>query len=645
MRKKKIIEASAAKPFIISEASTPDSPTRRNIAGTIERTDRFKNIENGLIPFKSATIYGSNRSSVEVRDAVILCQKCYYNFAIFRNIIDLMTEFSVSELFFRDGSELSRDFFNALFNKINLWELQDKFYREYYRSGNVFIYRYDTEIQPSDIKKITQVYGAEFDPKNADNPMNPNNSPDDGTNSDDIDTRLNVDTFKIPSRYIILNPADIQMTGTANFSYGMYHKTLTEYEIAQLKNPKTEEDVEVFNALPLDAQKQVKAGGRAITIPLDPDKITMVFYKKQDYEPFAVPMGFPVLEDINFKAELKKIDMAIARTMQQILLLVTNGAEPDKGGINKENLKAFTSLLSNPSVGRVLVADYTTEAKFVVPDIGELLNPQKYEIVERDINIGLNNIFAGEEKFANQAQKVEVFVARLEQGRKAFLHSFLIPEIKRIAKSIKLKNYPTPLFEDIKLKDNTDFAKIFARLIEIGILTPEQGLRAIESNSLPDPTVMVQEQKAYKAQRDSGLYEPLVGGPKDAQDAGRPDGSTGPKKVTPIGASIAYSLVKVKDNLILAQEVEAEVIAALKTKHNIRRISNAQKEVAQQITHLIITNEEPPKWKDCVASYIENPEDKNKTRVLEVLDLAATHDIDAYLAGILLASKKNEQTV
>ena len=103
-------------PLMASASTTSDTPTsaRRNIAGTIERTERFHNIDYGLVPFKySNTI--SNKSSLNVRDAVILCQKAYYNFAIFRNTIDLMTEFSCSNIYFRDGSQKSRDFFTALF--------------------------------------------------------------------------------------------------------------------------------------------------------------------------------------------------------------------------------------------------------------------------------------------------------------------------------------------------------------------------------------------------------------------------------------------------------------------------------------------------------------------------------------------------
>jgi hypothetical protein len=625
---KQISQNDPTTPYMVGEEIFASTSTRRNAAGTIDRTDRFKNIDDGLTPFKNnGSAYGKNNSTVDVRDAVILCQKCYYNFAIFRNIIDLMTEFSINNIFFKGGSEKSRDFFKALFNKINLWDFQDKFFREYYRSGNVPIYRFDASIQPSEVTKIIQTFGEEgkLEEKVGNN------------------KEMSVEKLKIPSRYIILNPADIQMIGSANFGQGNYFKLLNEYEVSRLKDPKTDEDKEILESLSPETQKEIRNGSRSVLIKLSPEKVTFVFYKKQDYEPFAVPMGYPVLEDINAKHEMKKIDMAIARTMQQIILLITNGAEPEKGGINQKNIDALKGLFVNQSVGRVLVADYTTKAEWKVPAISDLLNPEKYAILERDINIGLNNVFAGEEKFANQAQKVELFIARLEQARKAFLNNFLIPEVKRIAKSLNFKNFPTPYFEDIELKDNTNFAKLYVRLMELGILTPEQGLKAIESNTLPDETIMVEEQEKYKKEREKDLYKPLVGGAKEDGEAGKPGGlPAAPKKVSPIGASEEkYSLKKIKENLVLAQNLEESVLNEIKLKHKIKKVTRLQKEVAEQITNLIIANEEPLMWSDSskIREYLESPEDKNKDRVNEVIEIAASHSIDNFLAGILLASK------
>ena len=164
------------------------------------------------------------------------------------------------------------------------------------------------------------------------------------------------------------------MAGNISFTNASYYKSLSDYELERLKNPRTEEDKQVLENLPAETKKQIKDGkSTQIRIPLEKDKVTAIFYKKQDYEPFSVPMGYPVLEDINWKAELKKMDMAISRTMQQAVLLVTMGTDPERGGVNQKNLEAMQKLFENESVGRVLIADYTTKADFVVPNIGAIL--------------------------------------------------------------------------------------------------------------------------------------------------------------------------------------------------------------------------------------------------------------------------------
>lgn len=618
-------------PLMVSQASSnreyeakasDETRVRRNLAGNITRTERYKNIDDGLIPFKYSTgIKGS--SNINIRDAVILCQKCYYNFAIFRNTIDLMTEFSSSNIYFQGGSQKSRDFFSALFKKINISDLQDKFFREYYRSGNVFLYRFDTKIKDADISKITQTFG--------------------------LTSKASV---SLPARYIILNPADVQIGGSINFSVGRYYKILSDYELERLKNPKTDEDKEVFNSLPKETQNLIMQKGIGIlSIPLERDKIAAAFYKKQDYEPFAVPMGFPVLEDINWKAEMKKMDMAITRTMQQAVLLITMGDTPNNGGINQKNLEAMRSLFENQSIGRVLIADYTTKAQFVIPEIGNLIGPEKYEVVDRDIQIGLNNILIGSEKFANTSIKVQVFMERLKQARQTFITEFLVPEIRRISKDLGFKNYPEPVFEDIDLKDDVQYSRIFNRLMELGILTPEEGLKAIETGRLPTNEESLESQQKYKDLRDQGFYQPLIGGGAQAGGAGRPSGSTGipqsTKNIKPIGqgqqskASIEekYSVLKIKEYLSKAQKLEEEVGTKLREMHNIKKMSNQQKEIAEQISHIIIANENPENWNDKISDYISNPVDSNEEAVKEVQEIAYNHQLDSYISSILRHSK------
>jgi hypothetical protein len=609
---KKIVENAA--PMMVSTASSATSTkTRRNVASTIERTNRFSNIDDGLVPFKYSS-GGLNKSNIDVKEAVSLCQKAYYNFAIFRNVVDLMTEFSVSDIYFKGGNKKSRDFFSALFKKINIWALQDKFFREYYRSGNVFIYRFDANVSGKDALKITQVYADEK-----------------------ISSQIT-----LPIRYVILNPADIQLGGSASFFSGKYYKVLTDYELARLRFPQTEEDTEIVNNLDEESRKKISSkSNSAVLLPLEQGKISSVFYKKQDYEPFSVPMGYPVLEDINWKAEMKKMDMAVARTMQQSILLVTMGSKPEDGGVNPKNLEAMQKLFENESVGRVLIADYTTKAEFVVPNIASLLDSKKYEVVERDIQQGLNNILVGDEKFSNQQGKIQVFIARLTQAREAFINEFVIPEIRRVSKQLGFKTYPIPYFDKVTLSEDTNMMRIYNRLVELGVLTPSEGINAIETGRLPDRESSIESQREFVNLKNEGLYDPLIGGKNTSENgAGRPVGveNVSMRRAPASNVSAKFSLSKVANNMSLAQELFKNVEGSLKKKHKLKKLSEEQKTVCEQIACVIISNETPQDWNSKIQQYLEKPIDQNPERISMIREIALQHQVDDYLASILHAS-------
>jgi hypothetical protein len=614
----------------VTAAADSTTTSRRNRAANIERTDKFANIDEGVLPFRYSV--GTTGREMDARDTIVLCQKAYFNIGIVRQIIDLMTEFSVGNIYFEGGNDTSRAFFEAWMSKINLPSFQDKFYREYYRSGNIFVIRYEDSLQPQDVKRIVQTFGSETQAL----------------------VELDVTPLKLPARYIILNPANILYAGNISFSTGLYYQRLSDYELQRLRSPKTDEDKAVLQALPPDVQKQIRQKNTGVVnLPLNPEDVTAIFYKRQDYEPFAAPMIYPVLEDLNFKLELKKLDMAIARTQQQVILLITTGNEPDKGGINQDNILEFQKLLENQSVGRVLVADYTTKAQFVIPDIGDILTPQKYEEIDKDINIALNNVLVGGEKFANQSAKVEVFLARLNSGREDFLREFLVPEIRRISKALGFKSYPTPYYDEISLAKNDIRDRIYVQMAQFGLLTPEELNTALDTGRLPDAESSLTSQEAYKEARDKGYYLPLApqtaGADAQGQPTGRPGGTGSPqltKHVTPIGGSEdeqTYSVVKMTAALKAATELQKEVEKILRQKFSKKQLTQAQKDVAFEITKLVVANEDLEKWKEKAPSYCDNPVDTNPERVSEITSIAHELDTDYYGASLLYVSKNDKK--
>ena len=280
---------------------------------------------------------------------------------------------------------------------------------------------------------------------------------------------------------------------------------------------------------------------------------------------------------------------------------------------------------------------------FLIPDIGNILDPKKYDVVNQDIQMGLNNILLSDEKFANTSIKVQVFMERLKQGRRVFLENFLMPEIRRVSKEMGFKNYPTAHFEEVDLRDTSVYSRIYSRLIELGVLTAEEGMQAIESGRFPTPEESLESQKKFQELKNEGLYEPLIGGPKMTQMTGRPPGSKKPKeedKKTPVGtkATLNFSLSKIQEHLNLSDKLNLEVEASLRQLHKRKRLSKQQKEVAREITNIVIANEDPPSWLAKAGRYAAEPTDRNHERVKKVQDVAYEHQVDDFLAGILYAS-------
>ena len=273
-----------------------------------------------------------------------------------------------------------------------------------------------------------------------------------------------------------------------------------------------------------------------------------------------------------------------------------------------------------------------------------------------------------------------------------FLNQFLMPEVKRVAKDLGFKNYPKANFHKLSLKNDPILARIYARFVEMGILTPEEGVEAIENGRLPLSEESVESQEELKKLKDKGYYEPIVGGPntqkeladkqaevqmemqdkslektekeaKIAQDApppakpsnesGRPAGTDSPqttKEVKPIGAkytkdgkqykSYNFLLTKVKDSFIKADKLCKKVETSLKRKHKVKELDEAQKSIAFDITKVIVANEEPEAWDKKAKDYIKNPVDTNPDRIKEIQVIAAEHQVDDYLASILYLSKE-----
>jgi hypothetical protein len=620
-----------------SNSASRTSQTRINRAGQSTTQNRFSSIRMGMMPYEYAS------DGVNVREAIELCQKAYANVAIFRNAIDTMAEFANAEIYLEEGNKSSRDFFYRWFNKIRLWDLKDQYFREFYRSGNIFLYRVDGDLSLEDFNLLSKSYAAE-----------------------------NLKKDKIPLKYILLNPFDIVAKRSTVFATGAYEKILSEYDMERLRNPKDEYDQEIFDALPPDIKEKVKKGqyyASGLLIKLENDKLSYSFYKKQDYEPFAIPFGFPVLEDINAKLELKKMDQAITRTVENVILLITMGAEPEKGGINAQNLQAMQQLFLNESVGRVLVSDYTTKAEFIIPDISKIIGPQKYEVLNEDIRLGLQNIMVGNEKYNTTEVKARIFMDKLNEARRAFLNDFLNREIRRVSTSLGFRNIPVAKFVDIDSKDQTELLRVATRLMELGVVTPQQGLDIFNTGRFPKSEDIGTVQEQFVSERKKGFYNPLVGGvpmiappapklPAGAKAAGLAQPPSSPSNPSqknntpkvpgrPIGKKApsktikGYSRKNIQEIVAKIEDLTKIIQEEIKTKYNVQELNESQSLIVEQLCEAVVCATEVSEWEGQIKMCVNDIENIQKLHAKdEILEISTEHELTIYPSAILYHSNK-----
>ncbi len=598
----------AARNFKSIEAS---SVRENRSANTPSET--YRNIESSFVPFNNNSFTKTTSNScLTAQEVIVLCQKAYYRLSSVRNVINTLKEFSSSKIYLTKGSQKSQEFFETYFQAIGLEAFINEFYLEFWRSANCFVYVLKGRVNDKNLKKLRESMG-----------------------STSIKASVN-----IPVKYIILNPADIIFQGTAFFNEGVYCKVFNQFETARLLNPQTENEKILAQSISLDKKNKTKQS----IVELSPDVLVTVFNNKQSYESFGISPIYPVLDDLEFKLELKNMDRAIAKTCQQSVLHVALGYE-DKGGnyqFSEEAVAKIEEVFSNGAIGNLLITDFTAKLSFVIPQIGDLLDPKKYEVVNKDIQEGLMDVvFGADDKYSNLATKVKVFVEKIRKAREVFLNQFLVPQMQQICEELGFKQVPVPNFEDIDIEDSIEFYKIITRLAELGVLTPEETFTAFDSGRLPNAEESEVSQTKFKALKDKELYQPLAsnvppdqmpGAVAPAKTGGRPAGSKAPKKSTSVG-NVEYE--NFRQILIKETEFKNKLASSIKEKNKIKSLNKEQLEFITNLADTIILNEKSENWDFSIEKHLNLKETLETEQKTLILNSAKESGISQELAASL----------
>jgi hypothetical protein len=217
--------------------------------------------------------------------------KIYQRVGLVKNVIDLMGDFAVQGIRLSHKNKRIERFYKQWFKKIKGKDRSERFLNNLYRTGNIVIHKQTAKLS---LKAVDKMYKATGE---ADIQIN------------DIDD-IQVDKREIPWKYTFIDPTcvDVSAGALSSFVNNKTYELLIPPSLRKMINaPKTEAEKKIIDKLPfaiIAASKDKKP------YPLDPEKTIVYHYKKDDWQTWAYPMIYAIMDDINVIEKLKLADMS-----------------------------------------------------------------------------------------------------------------------------------------------------------------------------------------------------------------------------------------------------------------------------------------------------------------------------------------------
>jgi len=388
------------------------------------------------------------------RRIIKMCMDAYDKVGIIRNIIDLMGDFGSQGINIVHRDKSVEKFYQQWFRNVHGKERSERFLNNLYKAGNVIIYRSYAKVTPQLNNYMKAL-------------------------SSDIKVEVpNLAENEIPWRYNFFNPLTVKnKDGNLSLFMGLRNYTITtnsffdKFQAGDIPN-------HVLETLPVNIKQSIKRGEK--DIPLDPERISMFYYKKDDWRQWANPMIYAILDDIIMLekmrlADLSALDGAISNIRLWTLGSLDHKILPNKAAINK-----LRDILSSNVGGGTMELVWGPELSFQESssDVYKFLGSEKYNSVLNSIYAGLGvpptltgmaNNGGG---FTNNFISLKTLVERLQYGRDQLVR-FWEKELEIVRKAMGFRYKAHIQFDQMSLSDETSEKNLLIQLADRDIISHE----------------------------------------------------------------------------------------------------------------------------------------------------------------------------
>jgi hypothetical protein len=396
----------------------------------------------------------------KIKGIIYHADDIYQRVGLVRNVIDLMGDFASQGIRIVHPNKRIERFYKAWFKKINGKDRSERFLNNLYRTGNVVLNRQTAKLNNKITDKMYRATAA------ADIP-------------DPEDEDITINKKEIPWKYTFIDPAYVEVMGgsLASFTNKKLYGVILPSPLRKIINsPKNEIEKEIINQLPADIIEAAKTRKPYL---LNADKTIVYHYKKDDWQAWAYPMIYAIMDDITVIEKLKLADMCALDGAVSNLRIFKLGSLEHKIAPTKAAAAKLSAILSNNVGGGTMDLVWGPDIELIESNtnVHQFLGEGKYIPHLNSVYAGLGipptltGTF-GASGTTNNFISLKTLTQRLQYGRDVLVN-FWDKEIEIVQKAMGFKYAAKIEFDRMDLSNEDAEKALLIQLADRSVISDE----------------------------------------------------------------------------------------------------------------------------------------------------------------------------
>ena len=396
----------------------------------------------------------------KIKEIIKRSEEIYQKVGLVKNVVNLMADFAVQGIKPVHRNKRIERFYRKWFKKINGKDRSERFLNNLYKSANVVINRQTAKISLRTSDEFFKV-----------------NATADTTEQDE--DKINIEKREIPWRYTFIDPFYVNVSAGSLSSFvgkKRYELTIPASLRKIINSPKTENEKLIISSLP---EQIVNAAKDKKPYPLDPEKTLVFHYKKDDWQSWAYPMIYSIMDDITVIEKLKLADMAALDGAISNIRIFKLGNLEHKIAPTKAAASKLSSILQNNVGGGTLDLVWGPDIELLESNtnVHQFLGEGKYTPHLNSVYAGLGipptlTGTYGAAGTTNNFISLKTLTQRLQYGRDMLI-SFWEKEFEFVQKAMGFKYSAKIEFDRMDLSNEESEKALLIQLADRNLISDE----------------------------------------------------------------------------------------------------------------------------------------------------------------------------